>query len=81
MLRGVGDDSYYKVDLRANFNTKEKKYDLSVAEFAKNSKLGKLRSDHVKLLLEGNALISNLKKYHLKPELALLQGAGMLFNP
>ncbi|KAI9246937.1 hypothetical protein BDA99DRAFT_565355 [Phascolomyces articulosus] len=64
-----------KVDLRVNFNTKEKKYDLFVAEFAKNSNLGKLRSDHVKLLLEGNALISSLKKYHLKTELALLQGA------
>ncbi|KAI7856419.1 hypothetical protein BDC45DRAFT_533841 [Circinella umbellata] len=36
----------------------------------------KLTYGHVKLLLEGNAMISNLKKYHLKPELALLQGAG-----
>ena len=60
---------------------KRKKYDLSVAEFAKNSKLVKLISDHVKLLLERNALISNLKKYYSKSELALLQGAGMLFIP
>ncbi|KAI7856427.1 hypothetical protein BDC45DRAFT_533849 [Circinella umbellata] len=67
VLRSEGDDNYYKVDLRVNFKTKEKKYDLS---------LNLLRSDYPELLFEGNTMISNLKTCHLKPELALLQGAG-----
>ncbi|KAI7856420.1 hypothetical protein BDC45DRAFT_533843 [Circinella umbellata] len=67
VLRGEGDDSYYKVDLCVNFKARENKYDCLLLSLLKT---------RIFLLLEGNAMISNLKKYHLKPELALLQGAG-----
>ncbi|KAI7853039.1 hypothetical protein BDC45DRAFT_570568 [Circinella umbellata] len=80
VLQGVGDESYYKVDLRVSFVVGKENFVLSTAEFAKNSNLGKLRSDHVKLLLEGNTLINNVKKYRLQPEVSLLQCAGNEFD-
>ncbi|KAG2214780.1 hypothetical protein INT45_005030 [Circinella minor] len=80
VLRGVGDESYYKVDLRVSFDVGKESFVLSTAEFAKNSNIGKLRSDHVKLLLEGNTLINNVKKYCLHPEISLLQCAGNEFD-
>ncbi|KAI7860944.1 hypothetical protein BDC45DRAFT_529556 [Circinella umbellata] len=77
VLRGVGDDSYYKVDLRVTFRHEKQNYVLSTGEFCKSANLGKMRADHVKLLLEGNMIIHNAKIHHINPEVSLLQCAGI----
>ncbi|KAI9272664.1 hypothetical protein BDA99DRAFT_272935 [Phascolomyces articulosus] len=80
VLRGVGDDSYYKVDLRVTFRHEKQNYVLSTGEFSKSANLGKMRRDNVKLLLEGNMIIDNAKNHHMKPEVSLLQCAGRFYS-
>ena len=62
------------------FRHEKQNYVLSTGEFSKLANLGKMRTDHVKLLLEGNMIIENAKIHHMKPEFSLLQCAGRFYS-